>query len=192
MSKQTHKKLAKQVKRMRSFVTQVYRDNPKQILNYKQIASKIGLDDAVQKQIEVKDTLKGLMGGKKAKAAYAAAGNHFVVTIKGTYRYTCTYTYSYKCTYAYTGKHMVVTITDASGETVQYLLTADGIIKKLGAAGYTPKYFQYKEVRSQSTRTMMLQCFATCFLTSGTWYRSLHRTGSCSFGPSPSRSSTTC
>lgn len=31
-------------------------------------------DDAVQKQIEVKDTLKGLMGGKKAKAAYAAAG----------------------------------------------------------------------------------------------------------------------
>jgi ribonuclease R len=53
MSKQTHKKLAKQVKRMRSFVTQVYRDNPKQILNYKQIASKIGLDDAVQKQILV-------------------------------------------------------------------------------------------------------------------------------------------
>ena len=86
-------------------------------------------------------------------AAYAAAGNHFVVTIKGTYRYTCTYTYSYKCTYAYTGKHMVVTITDASGETVQYLLTADGIIKKLGAAGYTPKYFQYKEVRSQTRNT---------------------------------------
>jgi len=31
-------------------------------------------------------------------ATQADAGNHFVVTIKGKYRYTCTYTYSYKCT----------------------------------------------------------------------------------------------
>jgi len=86
-------------------------------------------------------------------AAYAAAGNHFVITIQGTHRYTCTYTYSHKCTYAHTGKHMVVTITDASGETVQYFLSADAMVNKLGAPGYIPKYFQYKEVRSQTRNT---------------------------------------
>jgi ribonuclease R len=51
MSKKTHKKLAKQVKRMRSFVTQVYRDNPKSLLNYKQLAAKLDITDAVEKQI---------------------------------------------------------------------------------------------------------------------------------------------
>lgn len=53
MSKKTHKKLAKQVKRIRSFVTQLYRDNPKSLLNYKQIAARLDLNDAVDKQILV-------------------------------------------------------------------------------------------------------------------------------------------
>ncbi len=51
MPKKTHKKLAKQVNRIRSFVTQLYRDNPKSLLNYKQIAARLNLNDAVDKQI---------------------------------------------------------------------------------------------------------------------------------------------
>jgi ribonuclease R len=51
MSKNTHEKLAKQVKRMRSFVSQVYRDNPKELLNHKQIAARIKISDTADKQI---------------------------------------------------------------------------------------------------------------------------------------------
>ena len=53
MPKKTHKKLAKQVKRMRSFVTQVYRDSPKSLFNYKQLAAKIDLESAEEKQVLV-------------------------------------------------------------------------------------------------------------------------------------------
>lgn len=51
MSKKSFKKLAKQVKRTRSFVTQVYRDNPKALLNHKQLAARLEIQDAVQKQV---------------------------------------------------------------------------------------------------------------------------------------------
>ncbi|GAB5538122.1 MAG: ribonuclease R [Salibacteraceae bacterium] len=51
MSKKTFKKLSKQVKRMRSLVTKTYRDNPKTLLNHKQIAARLELKDAKDKQI---------------------------------------------------------------------------------------------------------------------------------------------
>jgi ribonuclease R len=51
MSKKSFKKLAKQVKRTRSFVTQVYRDNPKALLNHKQLAARLEIQDAIQKQV---------------------------------------------------------------------------------------------------------------------------------------------
>ena len=48
---------------------------------------------------------------------------------------------------------MVVTITDASPEVVEYFLNNDDMVDKFGAPGYMPKYFQYKEVRSQTRNT---------------------------------------
>lgn len=53
MSKKSFKKLAKQVKRTRSLVTQLYRDQPKSLFNYKQIAARLELKDTTQKQILV-------------------------------------------------------------------------------------------------------------------------------------------
>ena len=48
---------------------------------------------------------------------------------------------------------MVVTITDASPEVVEYFLNNDDMVDKFGAPGYMPKYFQYNQVRSQTRNT---------------------------------------
>ena len=82
MSKKTHKKLAKQVKRMRSFVTQVYRDNPKSLLNYKQLAAKLDITDAVQKQI----LDRGSRGDGEGWPAYR--GRSRKILLDGPYRGT--------------------------------------------------------------------------------------------------------
>ncbi|MEZ4720886.1 MAG: ribonuclease R [Flavobacteriales bacterium] len=53
MPKKTHKQLAKQVTRFRNYVSQLYRDNPKDLMNYKQLAARLDIKDAVEKQILV-------------------------------------------------------------------------------------------------------------------------------------------
>jgi ribonuclease R len=51
MSKNTHKKLEKQVKKLRSFITSFFRDQPNALVNHKQLSAKLEIGDAVQKQI---------------------------------------------------------------------------------------------------------------------------------------------
>lgn len=51
MSKNTHKKLEKQVKKMRSGITAFFRDQPNALVNHKQLSAKLEVGDAVQKQV---------------------------------------------------------------------------------------------------------------------------------------------
>ncbi len=51
MSKQTPKKLAKQVKKLEGRVASYFKENPKSLINYKQLAARLEIDDAVERQI---------------------------------------------------------------------------------------------------------------------------------------------
>lgn len=51
--KLTDKRLAKQVKRLRSRISDHYQSQPSDLLNYKQLAARLGITDAVEKQILV-------------------------------------------------------------------------------------------------------------------------------------------
>lgn len=51
MSKNSLKKLSKHVKKLRNRVSRFYRENPSALVNYKQLASRLDITDAVEKQI---------------------------------------------------------------------------------------------------------------------------------------------
>ncbi len=51
MAEKSHKKLAKQVNKMRSALSRLMRENPREVLNINQMASRLELRDAVDKQI---------------------------------------------------------------------------------------------------------------------------------------------
>lgn len=51
MSKQSPKKLSKHVKKLRNQISRFYQDNPKALVNHKQLAAQLSITDAVEKQI---------------------------------------------------------------------------------------------------------------------------------------------
>ncbi len=51
MSKKTHKKLEKQVKKTRNRISRFFREQPNSVVNHKQLSAKIGIKDAAEKQI---------------------------------------------------------------------------------------------------------------------------------------------
>ena len=51
MSKQTPKKLAKQVKKLEGRVSRFFKENPKSLINHKQLAARLDIDDAVERQV---------------------------------------------------------------------------------------------------------------------------------------------
>jgi len=51
MPKQTPKKLAKQVKKLEGRVSRYFKENPKSLINHKQLATRLEIDDAVERQI---------------------------------------------------------------------------------------------------------------------------------------------
>jgi ribonuclease R len=53
MSKKTPKKLDKQVKKTRNRISRFFREQPNSVVNHKQLSAKIGVKDAVEKQIVI-------------------------------------------------------------------------------------------------------------------------------------------
>ncbi len=51
MPKQTQKKLAKQVKKLEGRVSHYFKENPKSLINQKQLAARLEIDDAVERQL---------------------------------------------------------------------------------------------------------------------------------------------
>ncbi|MBT3646962.1 MAG: ribonuclease R [Flavobacteriales bacterium] len=51
MANPSKKKLDKQVKKLRSKISRHFRESPKEVLNHKQLASRLGIKDSVEKQI---------------------------------------------------------------------------------------------------------------------------------------------
>lgn len=73
MANRSRKKLDKQVKKLRSKISRHFRENPKEVLNHKQIASRLGIKDAVEKQIliaVIEALIKDKMLGEEQRGKY--------------------------------------------------------------------------------------------------------------------------